>query len=181
MKQNWKTGILILACLVTGGCRSESERMANLADRTIELQSKQNTTIVTMRKEMVELNRDIQLERKELSNGFKQLESDRRDLHQLRRSEVAWAESFQFLAIVIAAAMPLLVCAYLIWAATKGTNDAEVVNEILIQELVAKQPRLIAGPNRPAIKLNSCVKAIDSKQTDSEQSENSNTQQEENN
>ena len=159
MKQTWIAGILILACLVVAGCGTESERLANLADRTIEMQSQQNSTIAKTTTEMVELNREIQTERKELTQGYKQLENDRRDLHQLRRSELAWAESFQFLAMTIAASMPLFLCAYLIWASTRGTADAELINDVLIQELVAKQPRLIAGPNRPAIEPHSAPEA----------------------
>ena len=155
MKQTWMVGILILACLMIGGCGTESDRLANLADRTIEMQSQQNSTIAKTTNEMVVLNREIHTERKELTQGYKQLENDRRDLHQLRRSELAWAESFQFLAMTIAASMPLFLCAYLIWASTRGTADAELINDVLIQELVAKQPRLIAGPNRPAIELHS--------------------------
>ena len=153
MKQTWMVGILILACLMIGGCGTESDRLANLADQTIEMQSQQNSTIAKTTNEMVELNREIQTERKELTQGYKQLENDRRDLHQLRRSELAWAESFQFLAMTIAASMPLFLCAYLVWASTRGTSDSELINEVLMQELVAKQPRLIAGPNRPAIEL----------------------------
>lgn len=155
MKQTWMAGILILACLMIGGCGTESERMASLADRTIEMQSQQNSTIAKTTTEMVELNREIQTERKELTQGYKQLENDRRDLHQLRRSELAWAESFQFLAMTIAASMPLFLCAYLIWASTRATSDAELINEVLMLELVTKEPRLIAGPNRPAIECHS--------------------------
>jgi hypothetical protein len=162
MKQIWRAGILMLACLAIGACGTESERLANMADRTMEMQSQQNSTIAMTRKEMVELNRGIQSERKELNKGFKQLESERRNLQQMRRSELAWAESFQFLAIVMAASMPLFLCAYLIWASTRGTNDAELVNEVLMQELVSKQPRLIAGPNRPAIESKSTLRAVKS-------------------
>ncbi len=174
MKQTWMAGILILACLMIGGCGTESERLANLADRTIEMQSQQNSTIAKTTTEMVELNREIQTERKELTQGYKQLENDRRDLHQLRRSELAWAESFQSLAITIAASMPLFLCAYLVWASTRGANDAELINEVLMQELVAKQPRLIAGPNRPAIERHQ-------RSVESERIGNSNNQPERNN
>lgn len=153
MKQTWIAGILILACLMIGGRGTESDRLANLANRTIEMQSQQNSTIAKTTNEMVELNREIQLERKELTQGHKQLENDRRDLHQSRRTELAWAESLQFLAMTIAASMPLFLCAYLVWASTHRTSDVDLVNEVLMQELVAKQPRLIAGPNRPAIEL----------------------------
>ena len=75
MKQTWIAGILILACLMIGGCGTESDRLANLANRTIEMQSQQNSTIAKTTNEMVELNREIQLERKELTQGHKQLEA----------------------------------------------------------------------------------------------------------
>ncbi len=147
MKQKWMAVILILACLVIGGCGSESERLAGMAEQTVEMQSKQNSTIAKTRQEFVELNRDIQSERKELNQGFRQLDQDRREVQQQRRSELAWAESIQFLAIVIAAAMPLLLCAYLIWAANRPTRDPELVNEVLMHELVSQQPRFIVGMN----------------------------------
>lgn len=151
MKQIWMAGILILACLVVGGCRNESQRLADMADRTVEMQSDTNSTVAGANEELAKLNRDVQAERKELNQSFEQLENDRRELNKQRRSELAWAESFRFLAIVIAAALPLFLCAYLIWAATRNTNDAELVNEVLMQELVSQRPRLIAGPNLPAI------------------------------
>ena len=147
MKQTWMTRMLILVCLTVGGCETESERLADLADRTIEMQSQQNSTIAKTTSEMVELNREIQTERKELAKEYGQLESDRRDLHQLRRSELAWAETFQFLAMTIAASSPLFLCAYLVWASTLHANEPDLVNEVLMQELIAKQPRLIAGSN----------------------------------
>jgi hypothetical protein len=162
MKQTWIAGILILACYVVGGCGTESQRLADMADRTVEMQSKQNLAIAKTRDDIVELNRAIQMERKELNQEFKQLESDRRELHKQRRSELAWAESFQFLAIVFAATMPLFLCAYLIWAATRNSQDAELINDVLMRELVTKRPRLIAGPNQPAIESNSDKRAIES-------------------
>lgn len=162
MKQAWMTGILILTCLVIGGCGTESERLADMAERTVEMQSKQNSMVAKTREEMLALNREIHTERKELSHGFKQLEGDRRELHNQRQSELAWAESFQFLAIVIAATMPLFLCAYLIWSATRSGRDTELVNEVLMHELVSKRPRLIAGPNHPAMQGGTCTNAIES-------------------
>ena len=144
-------GILILACLVIGGCKTESRRLADMADRTVEMQSEQNTTIAKAGDELAKLNRDVQAERLKLNQGFTRLENERNELNKQRRSELAWAESFQFLAIVIAAALPLLLCAYVIWAATRPTSDPELANQVLMQELVSNRPTLIAGPNLPAI------------------------------
>ena len=146
---------MILACMLSVGCETESQRLASMADRTVEMQSEQNSIIAKTTSGMVELNREIQNQRKELTEGHKQLENDRRELHLLRRSELAWAESLQFLAIIVAASMPLFLCAYLAWAATRSVKDPELVNEVLLEELVTKQPRLIAGRNHPVIEHHS--------------------------
>ena len=90
---------VILACMLSVGCETESQRLASMADRTVEMQSEQNSIIAKTTSGMVELNREIQNQRKELTEGHKQLENDRRELHLLCRSELAWAESLQFLAI----------------------------------------------------------------------------------
>lgn len=152
MKQIWMAGILVLAGLtMIGGCRNESDRLAGMAEHTVEMQSQQNRSIAKASEEQARLNRDVQAERKALNRGFMKLEEERKEIQKDRRSGLAWAESFRFFAIVIAATMPLFLCAYVIWAATRNTNNPDLVNEILIQELVSNKPRLIAGPNRPAI------------------------------
>ena len=163
MKQTWTVGILVLACLIIGGCETESERLANMADRTVAMQSQQNSMIAKTTSEMVGLNRDVQSERKTLNQGFTQLEHDRRDMHKQRRSELVWAESFQSLSIVIAASLPLFLCAYLVWAARSSTDDKALINEVLMQELVTRKPRLIAGPNRPTSRKNHEPKRLQEK------------------
>ena len=107
----------------------------------------------------------IQNERLTLNDQFERLEQDRRDFNSQRRSEAAWSESFQFLAIVIAAIMPLFLCAYLIWIAAQSSVQQEEVNSILIRELVSAEPRLIAAPNLAAIEL---VESGDQTQAESE-------------
>lgn len=169
MKQIWMAGILVLACVVVGGCRTESERLADMADRTVQMQSQQNTTISKTSEELAKLNRDIQTERQYLNERERGLEQERQAIHRERRSELAWAESFQFLAIVIAAIMPLFLCAFLIWAATRQTTNFEAVNEILIQELVSPNSRLITGRNVPAIENKSETESgVSSTQTNNE-------------
>lgn len=157
MKQTWVIGILILIA-TTLGCNSESDRVANMAERMVRSQNDVNSNVTRTNEKFVELNRELQRERTglqserlALNDQFERLEQDRRDLHSQRRSEVAWSESFQFLAIVIAAIMPLCLCAYLIWMATQSSVQQEEVNSILLQELVSAEPRLIAAPNLAAI------------------------------
>ena len=151
-------GMLVLITTMTIGCSSESDRMANMAERMVRSQSEVNSNLTRTNEKFVKLNQELQKERtglqKErltLNDQFDKLEQDRRDLHSQRRSEVAWSESFQFLAIVIAAIMPLFFCAYLIWMANQSSVQQEEVNSILLHELVSAEPRLIAAPNLRAI------------------------------
>ena len=151
-------GMLILIMTMALGCSSESVRMANMADRMVRSQSEVNSNVTRANENFVKLNQELQRERtglqKErltLNDQFDKLEQDRRDLHSQRRSEVAWSESSQFLAIIIAAIMPLFLCAYLIWMANQSSVQQEEVNSILLHELVSAEPRLIAAPNLRAI------------------------------
>ena len=174
MKQTWAIGMLILIAMLTLGCGSESDRMANMAERMVRSQSEANSNVTRTNEKFVELNRELQKERTglqserlTLNDQFEKLEQDRRELHRQRRSEVAWSESFQFLAIVIAAVMPLFLCAYLIWIATQSSVQQEEVNSILIRELVSVEPRLIAAPNLAAIEH---VESDEQSQSDGESS-----------
>ena len=158
MRQTKAIEVLILIALLTPGCGSESDRMANMAEKMVRSQSQVNSNVTRTSEKFVELNHELQRERTALQNErltlndqFERLEQDRRDLHSQRRSEVAWSESFQFLAIVIAAVMPLFLCAYLIWMAMQGSVQQDEVNSILIHELVSPEPRLIVAPNLAAI------------------------------
>ena len=158
MKQILAIGILTLLATLTEGCTSESDRMADMAEEMVHSQNKVNSNIVRTNEKFVELSHDLQRERAGLQNErmklndqFGRLEQDRRELHRQRRSEVAWSDSFQFLAIVIAAIMPLFLIAFLIWASTQSSVKQEEVNSILIHELVSAEPLLIVRPNLPLI------------------------------
>lgn len=148
MKQEWMGGILILFCLMATGCPSEFERLADFAERSSHEQAKQNLEMVKLNEELARNNQQIQAERMELNDRFSELELERRRLHHERRSELAWAESLRFLATLIAASLPLFLCAFLIWAATKNKSDQQLLNELLVAELTSNKPRLITDPTR---------------------------------
>ena len=158
MKPMLVVGMLFLITAVMLGCSPESERMANMAERMVRSQNRVNSTMASANEKFVDLNKELQQERTELQNErlalngqFENLEHDRRELHLQRRSELAWSESFQFLAVVLAAITPLFLCAYLIWVAGQKSVDQEEVNTILLRELASSKPRLIQSPNLPAI------------------------------
>ena len=144
MKQIRMVGILIPLCLMATGCPSESDRLADFAERATHEQANQNLEMTSLNKELVKPNQQIQTERKELNNKFSELDLERQQMSRQRRSGLVWAESFRFLATVLAAIMPLFLCAFLIWAATQNVSDQQLINEVLISELSSDNPRLIA-------------------------------------
>jgi len=158
MKQNWRVEILVVTCLMMNGCHGESERMAKLAEKTVRSQNeasvanaKTHNNFVNLTREFQQERSNLQIERLSLNQQFQKLETDRSNLHRLRRSELAWAESLRFLALVIAAIMPLFLCAYLVWAAAHHSVNQEEINSILIKEITSPRTKLIAGQNLPAI------------------------------
>ena len=158
MKRMVVIGTLFLITTVMLGCNSESERMANMAERMVRSQNQVNSSMASANEKFVDLNKELQQERTGLQkerlalNGqFENLEYNRRELHLKRRSELAWSESFQFLTVVLAAIMPLFLCAYLIWIAGQKSVDQEEINAILLQELASPHPNLIVAPNLTAI------------------------------
>ena len=165
MKQMRSVGLLILTCLLMTGCQSESEQLkdlvdqtADLATRSVESQNDVNVAVAKANENIADLHLEVQQERSGLQrqrefldHQLESLDQDRRDLHSERRSELAWSESFQFLALIVAAAMPLFLCAFLVWAASRKSVEQEEVNTILLRELTSAEPRLIASPNLPAI------------------------------
>ena len=159
MKQTWTVGIAILTCLMIVGCNTESERLAFLAEQTMKSQNGVNNTVSRTTQSLANLNRDVQNERRlieqdrqSIQRQFEQLQNERKDLNRERRSELAWSEAFQFLAIIVAASLPLLLCAFLIWVATRGSAVQDEVNAILLQEMASPSPRLIAGSDLAAAK-----------------------------
>ena len=156
MKQIFVAGCIVLTTMLNGGCsRNESERLADMADQTVEMQSKQNLTMSKANEEQAKLNREIQKERQHLNKFSLELERERQAIHLERRSELAWAESFRFLAIVIAAVVPLFLCAFLIWAMTRQKTNKKPVTAVLINDPVQHKPRLIASRRSTEIKTKS--------------------------
>ena len=158
MKRIVVVGILFLITITIMGCSPESERMANMAERMVRSQNQVNSSMASANEKFVDLNKELQQERTGLQkerlalNGqFENLEYNRRELHLQRRSELAWSESFQFLTVVLAAIMPLFLCAHLIWIAGQKSVDQEEINAILLQELASPHPNLIVAPNLTAI------------------------------
>ena len=63
MKQTLVIGLLILIVMLTLGCGSESDRMANMAERMVRTQNEVNSNVTRANEKFVELNRELQKER----------------------------------------------------------------------------------------------------------------------
>jgi hypothetical protein len=98
------------------------------------------------RKENIELHRQIEAERSGVNQQRDALEQERKQVADQRKRDPIVAEAILAAAGLIAAILPLAVCAYLLRGLFHKSDD-EVMAEVLIQELVAQRP-LLAEPER---------------------------------
>lgn len=122
MKQCWAVSFMLLTVTLNFGCRSQTNQITEMVEQTVRSQNEVNSNIQTVNRSFVELNKDLQQERRNLQEEriglnaqFERLEQQRLDLNREIKSELAWSESLRFLAIVIAATMPLFLCAFFVW------------------------------------------------------------------
>ena len=158
MKNRLGTFAIILVIAV--GCDSPNERLVNqLADTSQEVVRQRQevartqheiaegskqlvNAIADSRHEHNELQRDLQLQRDKL-------ESERKAIATERRFESVLAPVISTTGVLLVAALPLVLCWYLL----HGLRDQdEDVSEVLISKLVRQSPELLGTRNdRPAI------------------------------
>jgi hypothetical protein len=154
---SWTAPTLI--ALITVGCNSGDERLAELSHQSTERQAEQNRLVETnnrqvleaanklveadaqSRTENIELHRQIEAERSGINQQRDALEQERRQIAAGRVRDPIIAESIQAAAGLIAAILPLLVSLALL-RGLFHKSDQEALAEVLIEDLVSRQPLL---------------------------------------
>jgi hypothetical protein len=109
------------------------------------------------RRELDELHRQAQASIATRTQAVDQqrdlLEQERRQIAAERARAPVVAEAVKFVGGLIVCSLPLVVVVYLLRSLrSRGDNTDAAMVEVLVQELVAAQPRLLAGPApRPAL------------------------------
>jgi len=146
-----------LLILVVAGCSSSDERLAQMAMESTERQAEQNRemsqlnrevaegtkriseAIAESRQEMLAMETDLQVQRT-------RLEEERRSLANERYRESLLVPILDNLGVLMIVCLPLVITCLLLFNLRKQTDDDAAVCDLLIQEITADQPRLLAPP-----------------------------------
>ena len=80
-----------------------------------------------------------------------QLEQERRDIADKRQRAPVIAASIQLAGGLIACLLPLGVVVYLLYAMQRREDTDPVMVELLVEELTAERPKLLAAPSQAAL------------------------------
>ena len=164
-----------LICILFGlawlaGCRpSPDERIAQLTQQSLDTQARQNDRLVQQnqlvieaskelvakdaeaRAEMVDLQHDLQLDQREVGRQRDTLEQERRQLAGERYQEQLVSSAITTVGLLLIAALPLVVALYMLRAVHATESSDAVLAEVLVDEILTDQPRLLARPVPPSL------------------------------
>lgn len=159
MTRNHLVIMLILLIAPASGC-DEDERLARMAQEATERQAEQNQAMADVsresvqaggrlveaeaeaRQELLAMQRELQVQQADIGQQRDRLDQERRELAVRRWRDSLAAAAITNLGLILACLAPLVVCWYLLRAVRDESDDA-VVAEVLIEELVSSQPRLL--------------------------------------
>jgi uncharacterized protein involved in type VI secretion and phage assembly len=144
-----------LLIVAMAGCSSSDERLARIAMESTERQAEQN-------REMSQLNREVAEGTKRISEAITEsrqeilameadlqvqrtrLEEERRSLANERYRESLLAPILDNLGVLLVVCLPLVICCLLLFNLRKQSDDDAAVCDLLIEEITANQPQLLA-------------------------------------
>ena len=156
-------GIVILSAL--SGC-SEDPRLIDMAQRSIETQRQQNEWIARQSQAVVEesaklaetaralVDQDAQARgeilsaQRDLQTQATVIESERRQLMQLRIREPVIAESLKLVGGTLLCCVPLAIVGMLLWPKQQTTQEVADLNRLLIRELSGTSSLFLGGPKQ---------------------------------
>jgi hypothetical protein len=152
----------IMASVIYLGCDAD-QRVVELSRESLNRQAEQNAQMArqsqavtetthelikaesTVQTDANQLQQELHTERSTLDQQRQDLEIERRSLAAERQRAPIIAEAIKGLAMVVAAALPLVVCWYLVRSLFLSTSEDFMAAEILIEQLATQGPLLRAG------------------------------------
>jgi hypothetical protein len=143
------------------GCDSD-QRAVEISRESLNRQAEQNAQMAkqsqavtetthelikaesTVQSDANQLQQQLHTERSTLDQQRQDLENERRSLATERQRDPIIAESIKGLAIVVAAALPLVVCWYLVRSLFLSASEDFTATEILIEQIATQGPLLTA-------------------------------------
>jgi hypothetical protein len=143
--------------LITAGCNSSDERLADLSRQSLERQAEQNRLVEANNRQVVDaiqklveadaqarrdnsqLQQQIQADRAGVNQQRDALELERRDIADQRNRDPIIAESIRAAVGLLVAVLPLAVAVYLLRALFHRSDD-EAMADLLVEEMLQQHP-----------------------------------------
>jgi len=162
--------VMMMLALTMTGCE-EDERVTQLAREAADRQAAQNEQMARVtqevaegsrklveadaqaRKEIVEVHKDLQSERATLGNQWNQLEAERQQMAQDRRTESLLVPAVEAMGVIAVAVLAIGFCVFLLFGLRKTDPSDVQLGELLVHELVSDEPRLLPLRDPPLLPM----------------------------
>ena len=137
----------------------QSQKNMQAADHLVQAEAKARQELIEVQKQVVERDAQGRQELSQLQQDVQQatsaaqehvdtertkLEVERREIAQQRQQAPIVAEAIRGTGLLLVCALPLAVVIYLLHSLRSQPVQDDVLTEILVQELVAEEPRLVS-------------------------------------
>ncbi len=171
--------LIVLLLVAATGCReSNDDRLVEMAQEHAARQAEQNRRMAESHKQLVEgsrqlvesdarareelvvLQHDLRADQAEIGHQRDQLEAERRQIAEQRYRDPLVAAAIANVGLVLACLLPLIVVVYVLWAVGRSRQSDDAVTELLVEELISDQPRLLP-PTSSSVPALGCEPAAD--------------------
>ncbi|MCH8047139.1 MAG: hypothetical protein IID44_25840 [Planctomycetes bacterium] len=164
--------LLAVATILMTGCEengNENSRVAKVAVEAAERQAKQNEEMARLnretaegakrlveadaqaRKELTEMQHDLQAEQAEVGEQRDQLEAERKQIAGQRRTESMLGPILKGCAAAAVIAVTIGYCWSLLFSLRRQDDAGQVLSELLVDELLSEKPVLLPPRSAKAI------------------------------
>ena len=168
--------VLLLTPMLIGCGSSTDERLVKMSQEQVTRQAEQSRQAAEMHKQLVEgsrqlvqaeakareeltkLQHDLRADQAEVGRQRDQLETERRQIADQRHRDPIIAATIMDVGLVLACLLPLGIAVYVLWVANHSCESDSAVTELLVEELIADQPRLLSAASPlPALRCEPTV------------------------
>ena len=173
MNKNQRILLTAVGSILIAGC-SEDERLARMAQESVQQQRSQNEEMTRLnrevaegvkrlvesenesRKELTSLQRQIQRQQEDVGVQRDRLESERRRIASQRYRDSLLVPVLHHGGLLLVCALPSLLACYLLHAWHGEPQNEVAISELLIEDFASDRPRLLP-PDATAPSLEHCV------------------------
>ncbi len=121
----------------------ESQQLAEAAQQLVQSDAEARAEMIAAQER---LTGQLDQQRAAVDAGRDQLEQERQQIAARRHRDPVIAAAITTTGVTLAALLPLLLAGLVIWRLRDEASELETLNQLLVEELAAEQPRLLPPP-----------------------------------